>query len=186
MIANFERADLVGAGILRDGSDSIEWPDYPLCIPWSDRFGRIQCVQRRRLDDGKPKYRSPRGRSPRAPFNIEFLSSALEHIGHEAPVVVTEGALDALARRKIARVEREQCAVVGIYSASTAGSGLPTDLLRGRRIILALDNDKAGEDACKTVMAALRGVALGFERETPLGEKDWGDALCAAMGGVAK
>jgi DNA primase len=183
LLSTFERAHLEQAGILRAGLDVIDWPDWSLLIPWRDRYGRITCVQRRRLDDGRPKYRSPVGRSPRSPFGVELLAAALEFHGPDAEVVITEGALDCLARRRIARADNERAAVIGVYSASSPDFGLPKDLIQGRRVVLALDKDNAGDKACTKIASALRGVASGFFRERPVDAKDWAEAI--TTGGAA-
>jgi DNA primase len=179
LLSTFERTHLELAGVLCRGRDAIDWPDWPLLIPWRDRFGRITCVQRRRLDDGRPKYRSPRGRSPRAPYGIEVFAKALEFEGPEGEVVITEGALDCLARRRIARADDERAAVIGVYSASAPDVGLPLDLIKGRRVVLALDKDDAGDNACTKIAGALRAVASEFFRERPNDAKDWAEALTA-------
>ncbi len=92
-------------------------------------------------------------------------------------MVFVEGALDCLARRRIARARNERAAVLGVYSASTPCEGLPLDLLSGRRVVLALDDDEAGERACDALGSALHGVARELVRERPEGAKDWGQAL---------
>ena len=177
LLSTFERATLEAAGILRCGHDSLDWPEWSLCIPWRNRHGHVQCVQRRRLDSGEPKYRFPFGRAPRQPYGVEYLRDALDYAGPGAEVVITEGALDCLARRRIARQRDERCAVIGVVSASSPDIGLPVDVIKGRVVVLALDNDKHGEAACAKVYAALRGVATRFVRETPRGAKDWNAAL---------
>jgi DNA primase len=177
LFSTFERHHLERAGVLRQGLEVLDWLAWALCIPWRDRFGRITCVQRRRIDDGRPKYRSPAGRAPRAPFGVELLKDALAFHGPDAEVVVVEGALDCLARRRIARHQSERAAVIGVYSASSPTVGLPVDLLSGRRIVLALDNDAAGEAACSRIADALRDVAAELVRERPECGKDWLEAL---------
>jgi DNA primase len=180
LLAGFEREELDAAGILRRGRDELDWPAWALLIPWRDRFGRIVCMQRRRLDEGRPKYRFPPGRAPRAPFGVEFLGAALESFGPSAEVVIVEGAIDTLARRRIASHRRECCAVIGCASASTPCVGLPLDVLKGRRVVLALDADPAGEAACAELGAVLAGVASEFVRERPKGSKDWAAQLWEA------
>ena len=54
--------------------------------------------------------------------------------------MIVEGALDCCARRRIARAQNERAAVIGVYSASSPDSGLPLDLIQGRRVALALDS----------------------------------------------
>lgn len=177
LLGTFERAHLEQAGVLRRGFDALDWPAWRLLVPWRNRYGRITCLQRRRLDAGRPKYRVPSGRAPSAPFGVDVLAAALEVLGPQAEVVVTEGALDALVRRRIARHRGERAAVLGVFSASRPCEGLPLDLLAGRRVVLALDTDEAGERASAVLGDALRAVAGEFVRERPVGAKDWGAAL---------
>jgi DNA primase len=181
LLSHFERADLESAGILARGSDALDWQNYPLLIPWRDRFGRVTCLQRRRLDSDEPKYRFPSGRPPRAPFGIDLLGPALEGRGADVEVIIVEGALDCLARRHIARHRREQCAVIGVASASTPCAGLPLDMLEGRRVVLGLDDDEAGERACASLAIALGPVVADLTRERPAAAKDWNDCLRGAL-----
>jgi hypothetical protein len=178
LLRTFERADLENACVLRRGRDELSWADFSLLIPWRSRFDRIVCVQRRRLyqpNDG-PRYLTPRGRAPRAPFASELLSDALA-ANPDVEVVIVEGAIDCLARRRIARARGESAAVLGVYSAAMPCQGLPMDLLLGRRVILALDADSAGERACNLLGSALQGVARELVRERPVGATDWAEAL---------
>ena len=180
LLATFDRAKLERASILRPGLDAIDWPAWRLLVPWADRFGRIKCLQRRRIDDGTPKYRSPRGRSPRAPCGVEHLGAALASFGADAEVIITEGALDALARRHIARVRGERAAIVGVYSAASPAAGLPLDLLKGRRVVIALDADEAGDRAAIVLARELADVAGDLVRERPRGAKDWAEMVRGA------
>lgn len=133
------------------------------------------------MDAVEPKYRSPWGRAPRAPFGSELLADALEWFGPDAEIVVCEGALASLARRKIARGLGERAAVIGVYSASSPDVGLPMDLLEGRRIVLSLDRDKYGEAAREKLAALLGGIAGELVHERTRGDAvDAGDLLEAA------
>jgi DNA primase len=110
------------------------------------------------------------------------LALALDGLAPDAEVVIVEGALDVLARRRIARHRGEHAVILGVYSASTPCSGLPLDLLAGRRVVLALDADAPGEGACVAIAQALRGTAKELVRERPPpGGKDWSAALGEAM-----
>jgi DNA primase len=182
LLATFERADLERAGVLREGQDALDRATWPLCIPWLDRFGHVHCVQRRRIDQaGRPKYLSPKGRSPRAPFGVDLLAEALDLLGPSAEIIITEGAFAALARRKIARHGDERAVVLGVYSASTAAVGMPMDLLEGRRVVLSLDRDGAGESAREKLVALLEPVAGEIVHERTRGAAvDAGDVLEAA------
>lgn len=177
LLSTFSRSVLEGAGVLRPGHDAIDWSDHSLVIPWRDPYGRINCVQRRCLDSRTPKYVLPPKRSPRYPFGIEYAKAALEYEGPTAEIVFVEGALDALARRRVARERDERAVILGVFSASAPTAGLPLDLIRGRVVNLALDVDAAGEKACAQIYHSLKGVALRFVREKVTGAKDWGQAL---------
>lgn len=178
LLATFERADLEAASVLRRGHDALDWPQWSACIPWVDRFRRITFVQRRRLDGEKPKYRSPYGRSPRAPFGVDLLGEVLAFLGPEAEIIICEGAFAALARRKIARHRDERAAVVAVYSASAADVGWPMDLLEGRRVVLSLDRDKMGERAREKLAGLLEPVAREIVHErTTGGAVDAGELL---------
>jgi DNA primase len=159
LLGTFERGNLESASVLRRGYDTLNWPAWELVIPWRDRYGRIVCLQRRHLGDVRPKYRFPFGRAPRAPFGVDLLADALGFHGPEAAVVIVEGALDCLARRRIARHQGERLAVLGIASAGTPAVGLPLDLLAGRCVVLALDRDEAGTRARDELAKVLADVA---------------------------
>jgi DNA primase len=178
LLATYDRGALERAGVVRGGHDAIDWLAWRVLMPWRDRYGRITCIQRRRLDGGEPRYRCPPGRSPRAPYGVDLLAMYLDAHGADCEIVVVEGALDCLARRRIARHRGEPCAVLGVYSASTPCAGLPLDLLAGRRVVLACDADDAGERACAELAGALRGVARELVRQRPPAPHgDWGSSL---------
>lgn len=184
LLAVHDRKALEQCGVLRSGHDAFpgakvngtwrEGVEWCVVIPWRNRYGRIDFVQRRRLDSDKPKYLSPSGRSPRAPFGIELLAEALPNLDRWlatqgttdlAEVIVTEGALDCLARRALARRRGELAAVIGVYSAGSPDAGLPLDLLTGRRVVLALDNDPSGDKAAVKLHSILAPVARELVRE---------------------
>jgi DNA primase len=178
LLATFERKDLEGAGILRSGHDALDWREWCVVIPWRNRFGLVTFVQRRRLDTSNPKYRSPRGRSPQAPFGVDLLREALALMGPDAEIILTEGAFAALARWKLARRRAALAAVIGVYSASSPDVGLPLDLLEGRRVVLSLDKDAAGERAREKLVGLLEHVAGELVHERPRGAAvDAGDVL---------
>ena len=95
-------------------------------------------------------------------------------------VIITEGALDACHRRAIASAERDiRSVVLGIYSASSPGAGLPLDVMRGRRVVIAVDVDDAGERAAAQLVDVLADVAGELVREVPSRGGDWGEAMGA-------
>jgi hypothetical protein len=52
-------------------------------------------------------------------LGVDLLAAALAALGPDAEVVIVEGAIDYLARRRIARHRDERPAVIGVYSASS-------------------------------------------------------------------
>ncbi len=175
LLERFDRADLEGASVLRKGLDAID-VRYPVLIPWRDRAGAVSCLQRRAIVERKPKYLSPAGRSPSAPFGAELLEDALA-FDPDAEVIVCEGALDTIARRRISGARSERAAVIGLYNASAGGVTGWADLVRGRRVVLALDADDSGNRAAEVLAAELQDVARELVRERPVGAKDWNEAL---------
>ncbi len=71
--------------------------DHRLLIPYRTAAsgGRIETLQRRRLDGGHPKYVFPPSRPALSPYGAEALASA----GRTASIVFVEGAPDVLDRR---------------------------------------------------------------------------------------
>jgi hypothetical protein len=178
-----ERASLAWKG------GRLAFPEWRLAIPWRDEGGTVSVVQRRVLPrpgepPREPKYRFPRGFKPRDPFGADIFTDAMNDLG-AAPVVFVEGALDTLARRKLASLTGERCVVLGIPSASTF---LPawTRFGAGRDVLLAFDADKAGDEAIQR-FAPLFSSARTLTRERPpFGAKDWGDALARVLRGEAE
>jgi DNA primase len=158
------------------GSHALRAPHHCLLIPWRGRDGRISALQRRRLDPAEPRYVFPPGLSPAAPFGADVLR------GGEAegiPMVVTEGALDCLARRKLARLVGQRVAVLAVPSATTVRAEWST-LFDGRDVLVAFDPDKSGDEGARRFAdACLRG-ARSVQRERPRGG-DWNEVLIQAL-----
>ena len=143
-----------------------------LVIPWRRPDGVITTLQRRRLDDQKPKYVSPIGRAPRFPYGVERVASS----NPEAPLVIAEGAIDSAALRSLCAVAGKPATVVGIQGVS--GWRKEWAAMFGYRpVAIALDPDAAGEGAVEAIRADLEraGARMPVERWTPPGgAKDWG------------
>lgn len=151
-------------------------PDNRIILPWKDRAGRIATLQRRRIDAGTEKrYVFCSGRSAREPFGIDGVRDGSEVL------VVSEGAFDALARRKLARLDGDDVDVVAIPSASTLMPDVIAELAAGRDLVLSLDNDAAG-DAAAVTLAAACSSARRIVRERPQGVKDAGELLQRRLG----
>ena len=153
-------------------------PANVLAIAWRDPEGRIDTLQRRRLDDGRPKYVFPSGRAPRFPFGVERLRPGVA-------VVLVEGALDALARRALdglAGIDRD---VVGVPGASSWAPEWGA-YLEGREVGVAADADAAGDRAARMwADAAWRAGARVVRRLRPRIANDWGEILAELAKGRA-
>lgn len=158
----FTRPDLDGCGFFADGG--FVHPANLVCIPWRDQDGRVQTVQRRRLDEGKPKYVFPNGRRPALPYGIERLVPG-------ADVVLVEGAVDAIAIRPLAAQLLGGAVPLGIPGTSGWLDGW-AEIVRGRRVLLAFDADDAGDRAAAELGQKLTAAAA-VERIRPRGRKDW-------------
>lgn len=139
-----------------------------LCIPWRDRDGRVQTLQRRRLDAGEPRYVFPAGRRPSWPYGVERLHEGV-------PLVLVEGAIDVLAARALYARLGAARDVIGLPGA-TGWRPEWADLGLGRVVLLALDADAAGERAAGGIARDL--YAAGAARVVhvrPIGAGDWAD-----------
>lgn len=164
--------DAEKCGLFRFGA--FLFADNRLIIPWKDRAGRIATLQRRRLDAGdEHRYVFCAGRGPREPFGIDAFVEGVA----AAPLVVSEGALDALARRKLARLDGDDAVIVAVPSASTPMLDVLAELATGRELYLSLDNDAAGDKAAVQIAEACNGIATKMVRERPQGAKDAGELL---------
>ena len=47
LLAEFGRADLEAASVVRPNQDALEWAAWSVLIPWRDRTGAISAIQRR-------------------------------------------------------------------------------------------------------------------------------------------
>ena len=140
-----------------------------LVIPWRDAGGRVVTLQRRRLDDGKPKYVFPPGRAAKLPYGLHRLGPG--------PIVWVEGAIDAGALQALCSARGERVTVLGIpgvqgWRASWAR------VCEGREAVLALDADAAGERAIGQLARDLgEAGAISVKRWKPTNGKDWAEAF---------
>jgi DNA primase len=175
--AAFGGEDLALSGLVR--GERLAFDEHRLVIPWRDRAGRVVTLQRRVIQGAPPsKYIFPKGRPPRVPFGVELARDALAfHATHgaRAELIVCEGALDTLARRRIARLRGESCVVVGVASASLRFDGW-ADLVADRDVVVSFDADAAGDKAALD-FAALCSGAKSLTRERPVDAGDVNEVL---------
>jgi hypothetical protein len=164
---------LTRSGLVR--GEVFAEPAARLLIPWRDPAGNVCTLQRRRIDNARPKYLIPAGRPPRWPYGAHWLGGAPPN----AAVAIVEGAVDAIALRELcARAER---AIVPLGVPGVAGwTASWAELARGRLAYVALDADDTGERAVEDLSADLLVAgAIAVKRWTPRGGKDWADVLHA-------
>jgi DNA primase len=152
--------------------DRFAHPENRLVIPWLNLDGSVAVLQRRRLDDGKPKYVFPAGIRPALPFGAERLRAN----DAERLIVFVEGALDVLALRLLDRRDG-----LGIMPLGLPGlDGWRKDWARfakGRHVRIGFDADKAGERQVDGIADDLFGAgAAVVERWTPRA-KDWAELV---------
>lgn len=121
---------------------------HPYRVPNSGGGWRVAYYQDRDLGVSRVKWLSPRGASP-VPYNLESLER--EDL---AGVVVCEGPADTITA-ELALEGLERVAVVGV-PGSGAWRAEWGRLLDGLRVVIAADNDPAGEKLAATVRASVR------------------------------
>jgi hypothetical protein len=175
LAGRFTLADLEAAGLV--GGEAFLHPAARVLIPWKDPAGRVVNIQRRRVDDGTPKYVGAKGR----PFPWPYGAEHIRGTALDVPIAFAEGAADVLALRDILADRGELALVLGLPGlAGWRSSWAP--LARGRVAAVALDADPAGErDVMKIARDLIDAGAREIERWKPPA-KDWN---AATMGGAA-
>jgi len=162
------RAGLIG---LRDDGWRVDWSNHVLVIPWRTPGGLVDTIQRRQLGAAGTRYVFAANRGPRHLYGIERLMRAPA----DAEIVVVEGAVDALARRKL---DTQGRVVLGLPGAS---SWLPqwASIAQGRTVRIATDDDKAGDGAAERIAADVWAAgAVRVVRERSKG-MDWAQLVAA-------
>jgi len=181
LTARFGREVWMCSGLARRDGAWL-YAGHRLVIPWRAPGvdGSVLSLQRRTLGaprEGEPKYITTRGRPMRAPYGCE---DALEELGDGVELAIVEGALDVLAMRVLARRAGLARAVVGIPGVEHWAKCIDTlgALARGRAVVIALDDDAAGDRHVGELAKALRGAGAGrIDRARPTTGKDWCDVL---------
>jgi replicative DNA helicase len=143
-------------------------PSPRLIIPTSPQ-SYLARDTRAELTEEQQKYSKSKVGAVRI-FNSKALKTA------DRPIFITEGELDALS---IIEVGGE-----AIATGSTANRRALLELLKSQKpaqpLIIALDNDEAGNKAAQELTEGLQGLNIPFYRLNPYGEhKDANEALQA-------
>lgn len=132
-----------------------------LIVPWYDREGGITFLQGRRLGDSGSKWLS----CGPVPTGLFIPGGQYPDRLHSETLWITEGAVDALALHV-----RRGIRAAGCYNATTANlEPLALQMVAAHKegrlpgIVLAGDNDSAGQDLARRWVAAL--TTAGFPQE---------------------
>jgi hypothetical protein len=133
-----------------------------LAVPLRDVAGRVVAIQVRSISDDKA-------------FRLEGPSGAgvfgdPRQLATATAVVVAEGLTDYLAAAVALRNTPEVCALgIAGVKAAAALEALP---LIGKRVVLAMDADPAGDECAAKLAALLVGTGAKCFRARPSGAKD--------------
>jgi DNA primase len=151
--------DLRESGLLSD-KDSLIFYKHKVIIPFI-KDGRIIFLQGRRLDTGDPKYLHLKGRQ--VPL---YNTDTLANLSKGDTVYVCEGVFDAMI------LEQNGYKAVAILGVNNFKDDMTT-LFKGLKVVLCLDNDKAGKEGIQTIAKTFltKGQQV-FTKELPDGVKD--------------
>lgn len=149
------------------------WSDHRLIIPWRGPDGACYAWQRRLLRParaGEEKYIASKGAPLAHPWGVEEPDPGGE-------LVFVEGAFDALSWAALAASRGRTCRVLGLPGVRGWRSSWAA-LAAGRRAVVALDADRAGEEAAERLVRDLYAAgAVEVRRARPLEDGDWSEAL---------
>lgn len=181
-LAPFRSGEIVHPYLLRRGFTEEDFKEFKLgwdsnskriTIPFFDAFGNLLGFSGRAvLNVGDDGYNEIYGEEPKYKIYNHFKAKdyfyPLDHYKTSDTVILVEGLLDAIWMYKCGYTN-----VLSIISAEVSKAQLEKlKLLSAKKIILMLDNDKAGESGCQKLYDKLKG-SFAFERcEFPNGKKD--------------
>lgn len=153
----YTEQEIKGSGLLTTGED------HPLTFLWRDQAGRaIGMASRKIREEVEPKYKYTLGLSKDQGL-VGFSS-----VRGSEKIIITEGGLDALYLNH-----------KGFRAVGAGGAGLSADQIRmletagTQELLLALDMDKAGQDATEKILRDLKSSRLrAYVVSLPLGIKD--------------
>lgn len=156
--SKFSTDELNKAGIIGDKGNLIFYK-HKIIIPFL-QDGRIIFLQGRRLDQEQPKYLHIKRPAPL------YNRDALAEIGKSKKIYITEGVFDAMI------LDQHGYKAVGILGINNFKADY-IDLFKGLDIVLALDNDEAGERGKEELakMFYLKGQGVS-SKQLPDGTKD--------------
>lgn len=175
----------------------VRAPEHRLLIPWRAPGGAVWTLQRRyALQTGEEipskggKYTLPDASQHRPAAEYPYGADAAE-LQTAEEVWLVEGAADVLAVRALNREgllggQRRSLVALGLAGVALWPKVRDWTLqqARGRRVFLALDSDRAGQDAARRMVADFLGAGATRVRLQRPGEgfKDWADASKARLG----
>jgi DNA primase len=167
-----------------DRTLKLAWDDHRLVIPYRAPGvdGAIHTVQRRLVrpprENGEQKFVFPRGRGK--PIHPYLLPRDIEELSTNAPVAFVEGAPDTLALRALCQRSGRAVLVLGIPGVKNWRPEWAA-FAKGRTALLALDADRAGDEAIATIHRDLH-AARAIKRWRPKQGtgKDWAEHLAGA------
>jgi 5S rRNA maturation endonuclease (ribonuclease M5) len=181
----FGREPLAQSGLIKGmpaGEPDLSrlvWPEHRLAVIWRTPEGSAQTIERRYTGsrDTERRWVFPAQRGAEWPLGWHELARAEA----DRPVILVEGPSDLWAARARAFVNTfgkgHPLAVVLALPAATKLRPEWLRALMGRRVFVALDTDKAGEEASSAILSQLEAVGIAAERARPLAPaKDWAAA----------
>lgn len=165
-------AELRASGLALPSGEAWAHAAHRVCIPWRGLDGAIATIQRRRCDAATgERYALPSGRAPSAPYGAEALARA----PRGAAIVIVEGAADVLAARALARGPIVALGLPGVGAWRASWATLAT----GRRVLVALDADAAGDRSADVLARDLAAAGASHVERVRPPAKDWCDALAS-------
>jgi len=154
----FSKDELQRAGVIGEKGNLIFYK-HKIIIPFL-QDGRIIFLQGRRLDQEQPKYLHLKRPVPL------YNTNALTETRQDKKIYICEGVFDALM------LEQNNYKAVGILGVNNFKPDY-ADLFKGLDVVLALDNDEAGERGTKDLakMFLLKGQGVS-SKQLPDGKKD--------------
>ena len=161
------------SGLAYKGDQVVSWPLHRLLIPWTNPQGQIESLQRRTFEpteENGPKYVFPSTRFVPAvqhPYcrDWDFLKN------EEKPIAICEGVFDALSFEILYQIP-----ALGLPGLQNELQGL-APLLKNRYVVLALDNDAAGNMKMESWIPFFKQAGVkDVKRATPK-HKDFNEDL---------